>query len=62
MSFFSDIKQNYELLWKAIIRPPRAEYKVEELGEDPLIQAQRNSKSAKQMSSEQIWNWSISKN
>jgi hypothetical protein len=29
MSFFSDIKQNYEMLWKAIIRPPRAEYKIE---------------------------------
>lgn len=32
MQFFSDIKQNYELLWKAIIRPPRAEYEISDLG------------------------------
>ena len=31
MEFFSNLKENYEQLWKAIIRPPRASYKPEEL-------------------------------
>jgi hypothetical protein len=31
MDFFSNLKENYEMLWKAIIRPPRATYSPEEL-------------------------------
>lgn len=44
MSFFSDIKQNYEMLWKAIIRPPRAQYEEADLGTVSLTQAPENSK------------------
>lgn len=29
---FSSISKGYEELWKAIIRPPRDEYKVDDLG------------------------------
>ena len=35
------IGDNYEMLWKAIIRPPRAQYSPHDLGTTPLIQAQK---------------------
>ena len=35
------IGDNYEMLWKAIIRPPRAQYNPHDLGSSPLIKGQR---------------------
>jgi hypothetical protein len=32
MSFFKKIIGGYDELWKAIIRPPRDDYEMEELG------------------------------
>lgn len=29
---FKKLTEGYEYLWKSIIRPPREEYKIEEMG------------------------------
>ena len=61
-SFLSKFKVGYEDIWKGIIRPPREQYEVKDIG-TPLLtsfknfkKVQRSSESRKRSTNELIYN------